>query len=170
MRHTAATEGRCGMISWLERHATALQAVTGIITMLVAIGALIGVKIQIDATERIQQAQSARDIYREFLNLSIGKPEFATPDLCKIKEGEQRGAYENYVQYMLYTSEQILAADDGWEPTLMSHLAPHRDLLCGDTEWVGDTPEVKSLIERFRKDQCTGFTPAVCDEAETPTK
>jgi hypothetical protein len=158
------------MIHWLERNGTAVQALTGIVTMLVALGALIGVKVQIDATERIQQAQSARDIYREYLNLSISKPEFATPDLCKIKGTEARGAYENYVQYMLYTSEQILSADDGWEATLVTHLAPHRDLLCSETDWVGDTPEVKGLIERFRKDQCTSFTPTTCGEDSAPTK
>lgn len=148
------------MIGWLEKHATALQAVTGIITMLVAIGALIGVKVQIDATERIQRAQSARDIYREFLNLSIGKPEFATPDYCAIKDAKEHGAYENYVQYLLYTSEQLLTADEGWEATMSAHLTPHRELLCSDASWEGDTSEVRALVSRFRAKHCSGFKPA----------
>ena len=152
------------MIGWLEKHATALQAVTGIITMLVAIGALIGVKAQIDATERIQQAQSARDIYREFLNLSISKPEFATPNYCAMQDAKEQGAYENYVQYMLYTSEQLLNADDGWEATMTDHLEPHRELLCGDARWAGDTAEVKALVSRFRAKHCTGFKSACLTE------
>jgi hypothetical protein len=62
---------------------------------------LIGIKVQIDANARQQQEQSARDIYREFLNLSISKPEFADPDYCAIKGRSNAGAYENYVEYML---------------------------------------------------------------------
>ena len=71
---------------WLERNAKALQAVAAIVTAFAALAALIGIKVQIDANMKQQQVQSARDIYREFLNLSISKPEFAQPDYCTIKD------------------------------------------------------------------------------------
>lgn len=148
------------MIAWLEKNGNAVQAITGLITMLIAIAALVGVKVQIDASERIQQAQSARDIYREYLNLSISKPEFATPDVCAMKDAKERGAYDNYVQYMLYAGEQILSVDPEWEPTMRAHLEPHKETLCGDESWGGDTPEVRALVSKFRAQSCKGFVSA----------
>jgi hypothetical protein len=145
---------------WLERHAKAIQALTGIVTMLVAIFALVGVKWQIDASARLQQEQSARDIYREYLSLSISRPEFADPDYCAIRSGAQEAAYESYVEYLLYTGDQLLTASTAWEPTLLDHLTPHRELLCRDNDWSDDSPQIKGLISKFKAQKCLGFISA----------
>lgn len=164
MCHPAATEsqdvsgtGRA-ISSWLERHAKAIQSVSSLATMFIALLALIGVKAQIDAAARLQQEQSARDIYREYLNLSISRPEFADPDYCAIQGGSQETAYENYVEYLLYTGDQLLATSSAWEPTLLEHLAPHRELLCSDHDWADDSPQIKGLINTFKAQKCTSFT------------
>ena len=78
------------MFGWLESNSRALQALAGLITALLALLALIGVKWQIDASFDSQREQSARDIYREFLNLSISNPEFADPDYCALKASPKR--------------------------------------------------------------------------------
>ncbi len=148
------------MTRWLDRHASAIQAFAALATLGVAIAALIGIKVQIDASARLQQEQSARDIYREFLNLSVGKPEFADPDYCAIKESAQAGAYENYVEYLLYTSDQLLSVSPDWEPTLSEHLTAHREYLCGPADWSDDSSEVQGLMARFKAKQCGGFVPA----------
>ena len=86
--------------------------------------------MQIDASARQQREQSARDIYREYLNLSIFQnPNFSNPDYCAIEGTANEGAYEDYVEYLLYTSEQVLAAMPDWEPTLSARLTPHKELL-----------------------------------------
>ncbi|WP_309621924.1 hypothetical protein [Novosphingobium sp.] len=150
-------------LKFLERHATALQALAGLVTMVVAVLALAGVKLQIDASARLQQEQSARDIYREFLNLSISRPELANPDYCAIRSGSQRAAYENYVEYLLYTGDQLLAASPTWEATLTDHLKPHREYLCAESDWSDDTPQIRGLMTRFQASQCKGFVSACAD-------
>jgi hypothetical protein len=148
------------MKKWLESRAKALQAMGAIVTMIAAVAALIGVKVQIDANARQQREQSARDIYREYLNLSIAKPEFSNPDYCAIEGTPAEAAYEDYVEYLLYTSEQVLAAMPDWEPTLTSRLEPHRELLCSESDWSSEVPQVQSMIRRFRAKQCKGFMSA----------
>ncbi len=105
------------MRKWIETRAKALQAMAAIVTMTAAVAALVGVKVQIDANARQQRKQSARDIYREYLNLSISKPDFSNPDYCALSGTAIKGAYEDYVEYLLYTSEQVLSAMPDWEPT-----------------------------------------------------
>ena len=145
------------MKRWLESRAKALQALAAIVTICAAIAALVGVKVQIDANARQQREQSARDIYREYLNLSISKPEFSNPDNCALAGTENEGAYEDYVEYLLYTSEQVLTAMPDWEPTLSARLTPHKELLCDEADWNEETPAVQAMIERFRAKQCTSF-------------
>lgn len=150
------------MKEWLERHAKAMQSAGVIVAVLAAVVALVGVKFQIDASARQQREQSARDIYREFLNLSISKPEFASPNYCSIRASPNEAAYEIYVEYLLYTAEQILQALPDWHDTMEQRLLPHRELLCTQSDWTGDAPEVQQLIGDFRLRQCRGFKPS-CD-------
>ena len=149
------------MRKWLETRAKALQALAAIVTIIAAVAALVGVKVQIDANARQQREQSARDIYREYLNLSISKSEFSNPVYCTIQGTANEGAYEDYVEYLLYTSEQVLTAMPDWEPTLSARLVPHKELLCSEADWSEETPAVRGMIQRFRARQCKGFV-SVC--------
>jgi hypothetical protein len=145
------------MMGWLTKHST-------IITMVFALAALVGVKVQIDASARLQKEQSARDIYREFLSLSINQPKLASPDFCAIEGTVDEAAYDNYLNYLLYTSEQVLASLPEWDATMMSHLDRHKEAICGESGWSGDAPEVQALIRTFRAKQCVGFKSACQSE------
>jgi hypothetical protein len=147
---------------WLEEHAQALQGCAAAVTALAAVAALIGVKVQIDASAQLQREQSARDIYREYLNLSISKPEFADPDYCALKDSANAVAYEDYVEYLLYTAEQTVSASPDWEPTMMDSLARHRDYLCGQNDLHAGAPEIRDLIRRFRAQSCGALTRPAC--------
>jgi hypothetical protein len=142
------------LIGLLDRHTGAIQALGAMLTVFIGLCALVGVKLQIDASARLQQEQSARDIYREYLSLSIGKPEFATPDYCALIDTPAEGAYSHYVEYYLYTAEQVLAADPDWEPTFAEGLRPHRDYLCGIKEMSGYSDAVQVLVNQFQAGQC----------------
>ena len=142
---------------WLERNGKALQALAALVTAFAAVSALIGIKVQIDANMRQQQVQSARDIYREFLNISISKPEFADPDYCTIKDSKNAGAYENYIEYMLYTADQLLGVSQEWEATMMEHFTDHRDYLCSSKDWSDDSEEIRAIMLRFQNRQCKAF-------------
>ena len=142
------------MIKWLEKYAPALQALSAIGALVAVVGGIVGIRVQLNASAQMQREQSARDIYREFLNISISQTKFAAPDYCAIRETADEAAYENYVQYMLYTSEQVLTALPDWETTMSDHLSDHKELLCSEADWSGDTPQVQGLINRFRAKEC----------------
>jgi hypothetical protein len=146
-----------GFIDYLDRHTGAIQAIGAMLTVLIGVAALVGVKIQIDASARLQQQQSARDIYREFLNLSISKPEFATPNYCALIDTPAEGAYSHYVEYYLYTAEQVLASDPDWQATFSEGLKPHRDYLCGVKDVSAYSDEVQTLVKQLQASQCSGF-------------
>jgi hypothetical protein len=145
------------MIKWLEKHGSALQALSAIGALVAVVVGIVGIRVQLNASAQMQREQSARDIYREFLNISISQPKFAAPDYCAIRGTEDETGYENYVQYMLYTSEQVLTALPGWETTMTDHLNDHKELLCSEADWTGDAPQVQSLINRFRAKECKAF-------------
>lgn len=151
------------MMDWFSRNAKMIQLFVSIISLMVAVIAIIGIKIQIDASARLQAQQSARDIYREYLNLSVSKPEFSEPDICALKNSTQWPAYQNYVDYMLYTSEQVLSASPDWQPAMEEHLAAHRDYLCTMPDFSGYAPPVATMLERFQGQQCKTHIKLVCD-------
>jgi len=142
------------MKRWLEQHAKAVQALAAIVTMLAAVAALIGVKVQIDASAQQAREQSARDIYREFLSLSIARPELSEPDHCAISGSPMEVAYENYLEYTLYTAEQLRSVSPDWDATMLDHLAAHRAALCAPGDWSDDTAAVRALLAQFKASQC----------------
>ena len=150
-------------VEWLDRHVGAIQAAAAILTVSLAVCALIGVKFQIDASARIAREQSARDIYREFLTLSISKPEYTEPNYCAIVGTAGVGAYESYVEYMLYTAEQSIAADPDWQSVFEPTMIAHRDYLCTISDWSAYSGEVEDLGRAFKAKQCA--TPIVCKNA-----
>lgn len=147
----------------LEKHAGAVQALTAMVTVFIALGALAGVKMQIDASERVQREQSARDIYREYLSISINRPEFSRPQYCALIETPQEPAYENYVEYFLYTAEQAVAANPEWEPVFSEGLKAHADYICAVTDWSGYSNDVRNLIGKFKLGNCAQVKPCQDD-------
>ncbi len=144
------------ILSFLNRNSGAIQALAAMLTVILAAGALIGVKLQIDAADRIQRTQSARDIYREFLNLSVANPKFSQPDHCAISTSGDLGAYESYVGYLLYSAEQLLDVDADWHDVLRADLSVHAAAICEleDGEMRSHTQAVEALIKEVRDASC----------------
>lgn len=153
-----------GLIGFLDRHTGAIQALGAILTVLIGVSALIGVKVQLDATERLAREQSARDIYREYLNVSISKPELANPNYCDLIETPNEGAYEHYVDYYLYTAEQVLAVDPDWQSTLIEGLKPHAAYACAITELTGYSEPVQGIVKQFQTTACASVKPCPAQE------
>jgi hypothetical protein len=150
----------------LQEYAPAIQAACAIITALLTLAAVVGVKLQIDASARQAREQSARDIYREYLNLSIARPELADPDYCKVTTGPQAEAYASYVEYLIYTSEQLLAADPQWEEGLGVRLEDHHEHLCQIKDWSMYTPAVQGMMTRFQEEGCKAPAPQCAEDNE----
>lgn len=147
------------MLGWFERHNKSVSAISALATAFLALAGLIGIKVQIDGAAKIQREQSARDIYREYLNLSVQKPEFAAPDYCSLVKSHQLPAYEAYVDYLLYTGEQVISVDPEWRETVEEALVPHAAYLC-DAENVTNhpDPDVNALVIKLRTAQCQKIT------------
>jgi hypothetical protein len=143
-------------MNWLHRHSNAIQALAALLTCVLALVALIGVKFQVDAASKIQREQSAKEIYRELLNLSIANPEYASPDYCALKQSPKFTAYESYVDYLLYTSEQVIDMDPAWIDSMEKHLAEHVDYLCSQTDDDDNAPDVAEMLRGFKSKFCKG--------------
>lgn len=140
-------------MNFLTRHAEALQALGALLTAVFAVVALVGVKFQLDASERISREAQARDIYRSFLSLSLANPRLAAPGTCPAFTGEDATQYEFYLEYALYTAEQVIDMDPSWEGAFEQTFSEHLGWLC-EVEISGYTPEVEALVTRLQATQC----------------
>jgi hypothetical protein len=153
--------GEDKMRQWLERQALVLQGATALVMAVAAVAAVVFVPLQIAANDRATRAQAAREIYREFLNISIQRPELAMGHDCAPVDPVRGAAYESYVDYLLYTAEQVLSLNPAdWETTIAARLAMHRGYLCslGESDLDGVTPAVGALVGRVRQD-CAELAP-----------
>jgi hypothetical protein len=146
------------MLNALNRNSGAIQALAALLTVLLAAGALLGVKLQIDSADRIQREQSARDIYREYLNLAVNKPEFSSPDYCALAATPQAPAYEHFVEYVLYTAEQAISVDESWNATFAATLEDHSQYICQIAGIEGYSDQVSEMLNTFKRDKCAGVT------------
>lgn len=136
-----------------DKTSSHLQAASAVITALAAVLALIVIPWQLREAERLQQAQSARDIYRDFLNLTVQKPEVATTDLCQTTDTRERVAYEAYVDHLLYTAEQVLEVSADWQAPMQAQINRHRPYLCSwtDTDLADFSEPVGALLGAARQ-------------------
>ncbi|MBN8629506.1 MAG: hypothetical protein J0L76_01475 [Rhodobacterales bacterium] len=134
------------MRDWLIRNAEPLQAVGALATAFAAVTAVIVIPYQGAQADRIQRDQTAREIYREFLNLSVQKPELANADYCAITDPNQKSAYEAYAEYLLYTAEQMVDTSPDWRAPMASYLDDHLAYLCSTTIQHAQPPEIAELM------------------------
>ncbi|MFT4715944.1 MAG: hypothetical protein ACI861_000608 [Paracoccaceae bacterium] len=142
-------------MSWLNRNGQGIEAIAASITALVAIGALFGVKFQLDENERQQRNVSARASYQSHLALAVANPDFAQPvGGCALLESNRALAYQAFVDHLLYSAEQMLAVEEGWEPVFLEHLVTHKDILCSANVLGGDTLALDNLLTEFKTTVC----------------
>jgi hypothetical protein len=134
------------MRNWLTRNAEPLEAVGAIATAFAALTALVVIPYQVAQADRIQRDQTAREIYREFLNLTVQKPELANADYCALKDASQTTAYTAYVEYLLYTAEQMIDTSPDWRAPMASYLVDHMAYLCSEGIWDAQSPDIKDLV------------------------
>ncbi len=140
------------MKSWLVRNSEALGAAGALATAFAALTAVVIIPYQIGQADRIQRDQTAREIYREFLNLTVQKPELANADFCALKDPNQTAAYTAYVEYLLYTAEQMIDTSPEWRAPMASYLGDHMAYLCSQGVWDAQSPEIRLLVAEMALD------------------
>lgn len=142
-------------MKWISRHAAFLEAVSAVVTALIAVIALVAVKFQLDAADALQRAQSARDAYRSHLALAVAHPRYARPDnVCELLNANEAGAYEAFVDHLLYSAEQMLNVEAGWEYTFLTALQDHASYICSSADDLADEESVERLLRQFKLEQC----------------
>jgi hypothetical protein len=141
------------MLDWLNRNGQGIAAAFSALAVLVAV---LGIVWQVRASDQGQRAQSARDIYREFVALTVNRPELAVTIWSETLTAERRAAYEAYVEYMLYTAEQVIGVDPAWSGPMRGWLEDHSGFLCGLDDVTGYTVAVQALIAEVKADACPG--------------
>lgn len=134
------------MRDWLIRNAEPLQAVGALATAFAAMTAVVIIPYQVAQADRIQRDQTAREIYREFLNLTVQKPELAGADYCALKDGVQITAYAAYVDYRAYTAEQMIDTSPDWREPMASYVEDHMGYLCDPANWLSRSPDITGLV------------------------
>ncbi len=134
------------MLGWLNRHSEALEGLGGLATAFATVTALIVIPYQIAQSDRIQRDQTAREIYREFLNLTVQKPDLAHAKYCTLKDPNQITAYTAYVEYLLYTAEQMIDTSPDWRAPMASYLGDHMEYLCSEGIWDAQSPDIRDLV------------------------
>lgn len=138
------------MWDWLGRNSERLQGLGSLVTAVAALAALILVPIQIASADRIQRDQTAREIYREFLNLTVQRPELANADYCALNDPKEKIAYEAYVDYLLYTSEQLIDSSPDWRGPMSAYLADHLAFICSKADWQDYSAGVRDIVTMLR--------------------
>ncbi len=134
------------MLDWLRRNSEALGALGGLATAFAALTALVVIPYQVAQSDRIQRDQTAREIYREFLNLTVQKPDLANADYCALTDQGQKTAYAAYVEYLIYTAEQMIDTSPDWRAPMASYLGDHMAYLCSEGVWDAQSPDVADLL------------------------
>lgn len=120
-----------------------ISALSALSTLVVALGAGWVAWSQLQESKKSSEKQlhesrdsSAREIYKEYISLSIEHPEFSAQScyggksgLQKIKRNKQEyEKYENYVAFLLFSAEQIeglTSYNRTWERVLLSQITYH---------------------------------------------
>lgn len=149
-------------MGWFRKNTAQIEAGAAVVTALVAVAALVGVKLQLDATDDIQRAQSARDAYRAHLALAVAHPALAEPeDACALLGSGNGASYASFVDHLLYSAEQMLTVDPSWESTFAEELEPHRSYLCSSVAPISFDAAMEPFIARFLVEGCDGVP--VCE-------
>src|SRR5262249_43322244 len=79
---------------------------------------------------------TARQFFRQHLELAIQNPKFSSPDYQAIETGgaASLAQYGFFVEHLLFTCDEIVSAfpgDFGWRGACVSHVSAHAAYLCG---------------------------------------
>jgi hypothetical protein len=130
---------------WLKRNSGALEASGGIAAAFAPLTALLVIPHQTAQADRIQRDQVAREIYREFLNLTVQKPDLANSDYCALADEGQKAAYAVYVEYLIHTAEQMIDTLPDWRAPMASYLGDHMAYLCPAAASQAQSPDIRNL-------------------------
>jgi hypothetical protein len=118
-------------VFWWQKYGTVGQIAQAAVALL----GFVAILMQINVLGRNAQEAGARQIYQAYNDLEFKNPQYAQPDLAKIKAGppDNLVQYETYVSYFLYACEEAIASfanSREWQATCDYDLKAHLPFLC----------------------------------------
>jgi len=132
-----------------------------IVSALVAVAALIGIYWQVQINLAASRENSAREIYRAYLQLAVQNPELAQADIDHIHSPTELARYGWLVSYLLYSCEQIMLnfpGDPEWHRACLTQLSYHASYMCRSVlggEINQYEPVIRDLIREIAKNSQT---------------
>ncbi|MGD9921062.1 MAG: hypothetical protein AB7V13_06400 [Pseudorhodoplanes sp.] len=153
-------------IQWWQRYGNIAQIAS-------AVFALVGfaaVLLQLSEIRHNNRATGARQVYLAYTDLNFKHPEYALPDLDKLKSGEPAlfERYKSFVSYLLYACDEVMSAfpnQQEWRKSCAYEIRAHLPFLCEtlasdpgflDTFGGRSIDFVKAVME------ANGVTPPAC--------
>jgi hypothetical protein len=118
-------------IQWWQRYGNIAQ----IAAAAIAICGFGAVLLQLSEIRHNNRATGARQIYLAYTDLNFRHPEYALPDLDKLKSGDPAvfERYKTFVSYLLYACDEVMNAfpnEPEWRKSCAYEIRAHLPFLC----------------------------------------
>ena len=116
---------------WWQRYGNVAQIAAAAIAIC-GFGAIL---LQLGEIRQNNRATGARQVYLAYTDLNFRHPEFALPDLAKLKAGDPAvfERYKSFVSYLLYACDEVMSAfpqQQEWRKSCAYEIREHLPFLC----------------------------------------
>ena len=116
---------------WWQRYGNLAQIASAIFAV-VGFGAVL---LQLSEIRHNNRATGARQVYLAYTDLNFRHPEYALPDLAKLKAGDPAvfERYKTFVSYFLYACAEVMHAfpkEPEWRKSCAYEIKEHLPFLC----------------------------------------
>jgi hypothetical protein len=118
-------------IQWWQRYGNIAQIGSAVFAV-VGFGAVL---LQLSEIRHNNRATGARQVYLAYTDLNFRHPEYALPDLDKLKSGDPAvfERYKTFVSYLLYACDEVMSAfpqQQEWRRSCAYEIKAHLPFLC----------------------------------------
>lgn len=118
-------------IQWWQRYGNIAQIASAVI----AIAGFAAVLMQLSEIRQNNRASGARQVYLAYTDLNFRHPEFALPDVPKMKASDPAlfERYKTFVSYLLYACDEVMNAfpkEEEWRKSCAYEIREHLPFLC----------------------------------------
>jgi hypothetical protein len=118
-------------IHWWQRYGNIAQIGSAVIAIF-GFGAVL---LQLSEIRHNNRASGARQVYLAYTDLNFRHPEFALPDLAKLRTGDPAvfERYKSFVSYLLYACDEVMGAfpqQPEWRKSCDYEVKEHLPFLC----------------------------------------
>jgi hypothetical protein len=102
-----------------------------VVSAVATVGAILAIGYQLNRADHAKTLQAARASYGNHLNQSLAFPNLTAPkDGCALLVPTIDPSYSTFMEQLIYTAEQMLTVENGWDWTFTYRLETHVQYVC----------------------------------------